>query len=715
MSVSECTSDSKRGKYLKETCLWGIGIWLTVFFVTSMVLLNKYSEVNLDMEQLLSVAEFQNYTISEDGVLTSETNNPIIIIPAEKGNNVKAISVNIREMSGNAVSRYGQIFFAGPSVWQEKGVLFKQGVNDMIISAPLYEEELDYIRLDLCETAGICIEVDGITINSKKALVKHSFMGALIAAAIFGGLVYGKKYFIRTIKRFFSVYSIPIILIHYLINVYSFTMIYNISKINKYKYYLYCFFTFINIFILWNLIFYIKKNYTLFGKTYKVALKKMLYLGIINFGFLLLMWPGIWRWDDIGVLTLSVKQFEIDYWQSLLTNLLYFFSLSLLPFPSGIIIIQIFIISLIIGYISAKFLQRFGKKAYIFELFMLLPAMITNNLYPMRAVLYGYVMLLLFIEVIMTPILNYKKAIMIGILSSIIATWRSEGIIFLLFVPLWYILTNSKNKKVVFVLVMILLCGFKTLSSLQPPTNSGYIVTAILEPLDSFVKNDFKSDDKKKDLEIIDNVLSVDMMQQAASSADVFWNGGLRNTDKESVNELIKVYVKIIVFNFPDFVKERLYHYALCNGIGNGMLTLGDTTEIFNYSENHDTYIDNIKYLFNTTYPLVNLGFQEERGNIIKLLECRTFSSYKKTTFLSAIFYNSIPISILIMYIFIVSILKKHKKYFYWCGVYLISLGSVIATAPETLFMYYFPVYVTGIGVSFLYFVENAKCKQKNR
>lgn len=67
------------------------------------------------------------------------------------------------------------------------------------------------------------------------------------------------------------------------------------------------------------------------------------------------------------------------------------------------------------------------------------------------------------------------------------------------------------------------------------------------------------------------------------------------------------------------------------------------------------------------------------------------------------------------MYIFIVSILKKYKKYFYWCGVYFISLGSIIATAPETLFMYYFPVYVTGIGVSFLYFAENLNYKQENR
>lgn len=633
MLVSGRNGDLSKGKRLKESCLWGIGILLSVFLMMSTVLLSRYPEVNMDMEKLLSAAEFQNYTISEDGILTSETNDPIIIIPTETGRNVKAVSVNIREMSGSSDSSYGQIFFAGPSVWQEKGILFKRGVNDMIVSAPLSEEALDYIRVDLCETPGIRFKVGGITLNSKGALIKHSFMGALIVAVVLGGVIYGKKYLFTKFKHFSTVYSIPIILIHYLTNVYFFTMIFNVNKINIYKYYFYCIFAFINIFILWNLIIYIKKNYTLLGEMFKVVLKKTLYFGIINFSFLLLMWPGIWRWDDIGILTLSVKQFEIDFWQSLLTNLLYFFSLSILPFPAGIIIIQILLISIIVGYISARFLQKFGKKVYVFELLMMLPALITNNLYPMRAVLYGYVMLLLFIEVIMTPILNFKKAFFIGLLSSVISTWRSEGIIFILFVPLWYILNNRKNKKAVLVLTVILLCGFKTLSSLQPPTNSGYIVTAILEPLESFVKNDFKSDDKEKDLEIINNVLSVKMMKEATSSADVFWNGGLRNTDKESVNELIKVYVKIILFNFPDFVKERLCHYTLCNGIGNGMMTLGDTTALFDYSEKREMYSDNIKYLFNNTYPLVNLGFQEERATIIKLLECRTYTSYKNQHF----------------------------------------------------------------------------------
>ena len=152
MLVSGRNGDLSKGKRLKESCLWGIGILLSVFLMMSTVLLSRYPEVNMDMEKLLSAAEFQNYTISEDGILTSETNDPIIIIPTETGRNVKAVSVNIREMSGSSDSSYGQIFFAGPSVWQEKGILFKRGVNDMIVSAPLSEEALDYIRVDLSET-----------------------------------------------------------------------------------------------------------------------------------------------------------------------------------------------------------------------------------------------------------------------------------------------------------------------------------------------------------------------------------------------------------------------------------------------------------------------------------------------------------------------------------------------------------------------------------
>ncbi len=190
MLVSGRNGDLSKGKRLKESCLWGIGILLSVFLMMSTVLLSRYPEVNMDMEKLLSAAEFQNYTISEDGILTSETNDPIIIIPTETGRNVKAVSVNIREMSGSSDSSYGQIFFAGPSVWQEKGILFKRGVNDMIVSAPLSEEALDYIRVDLCETPGIRFKVGGITLNSKGALIKHSFMGALIVAVVLALLIF---------------------------------------------------------------------------------------------------------------------------------------------------------------------------------------------------------------------------------------------------------------------------------------------------------------------------------------------------------------------------------------------------------------------------------------------------------------------------------------------------------------------------------------------
>ncbi len=61
-------------------------------------------------------------------------------------------------------------------------------------------------------------------------------------------------------------------------------------------------------------------------------------------------WPGFWEWDEFYILEANVT-LRMHIWQSLMSNVIYILSLMLLPFPAGIVLIQIVMVSAIVGYV----------------------------------------------------------------------------------------------------------------------------------------------------------------------------------------------------------------------------------------------------------------------------------------------------------------------------------------------------------------------------
>ena len=87
--------------------------------------------------------------------------------------------------------------------------------------------------------------------------------------------------------------------------------------------------------------------------------------------------------DEFGILNSAVKLLPV-FWQNYLTSLFYVFSLMLVPVPSGVIIVQCALISLMAGYIIRFFVNCFGKSGlFAFLPFLLFPVL-DSNLYPMR-------------------------------------------------------------------------------------------------------------------------------------------------------------------------------------------------------------------------------------------------------------------------------------------------------------------------------------------
>lgn len=507
--------------------------------------------------------------------------------------------------------------------------------------------------------------------------------------------------------------SLPISVIHICINTYMDSMIFEISG-HENKYFVFKMISCAVIFLLWNELFYVIKSW----KEISYEMKRWIYFSVvyfaINFLLLLIIWPGIWRWDDLGVLTLFVRNFDICYWQSLLHSIMYLISLAVFPFAAGIVIVQVFIISAIVGYISKRIYMIWENRAYFFIAIFALPAILTNNLYPMRSTLYAYTTLLLLSKIILDcnqcKNLTISDAVIIGILTGVVATWRTEGIIFLFAVPVYYIIFFRKQikKSVILILCFITLisAGGLTILQNQGTEDNRYLITAFQVPLGELIKGDFNTNSREQDLNTIDKVLSVNMLMEN-NGTYVFWNGGLKQTDKESIIDAVKVYVKLVLMNLPKFLYERINFFAAANGMTDGITTLGDTTLLFQYDEASAEYSNIIKSIFCKEYPFVRLGSEKLRADTIKILECRTMNAYNEYNFLNIIFYNVLPVVLSVFIILFNEIRKKKYINLYWIAVYFINVGIVIATVPETLFMYYFPHYVVGIG--FLFFMVKNK------
>jgi hypothetical protein len=66
---------------------------------------------------------------------------------------------------------------------------------------------------------------------------------------------------------------------------------------------------------------------------------------------LLLIYPGHWVWDEFNILEV-VKTYTPYAWQNYFTNIYYTFCLFIFPSALSIILTQLFIIALFVGYVA---------------------------------------------------------------------------------------------------------------------------------------------------------------------------------------------------------------------------------------------------------------------------------------------------------------------------------------------------------------------------
>lgn len=448
--------------------------------------------------------------------------------------------------------------------------------------------------------------------------------------------------------------------------------------------------------------------------------KFIIFYFLIMLIFFILVYPGIWRWDDIINLG-SLTNGNLYYWQHYLSGIYFYLCMCLIPIPSGIIFIQILIISVIVGHIIGNEYKKIGKKALILYLIFLMPAVIDSNFYPIRANICAYIELYIFYELLNLSSTDCKniKIIFLTIITAVLSVWRPENFVYIIIIPILLMLVQKISiKKVAFIfsigfILMMILMNIQTqgLKNVIQISSSGnkiterelYTLSGFVTPLGELVKQAIDKNEFQDDLKEIDKMISVKCMYENGGLG-AFWNGGVKSLTPNQLDRLKKITVKMAFSYLPELILDRYNFFLSANGyVKDAQMLVYGSAHIYNVDD-----IDmpkDIKYTYEEFQKryILNKPFNANiRRWVISTLEMKKitdFNSGNKT--LSMIFYNCTYSVITTCIIWLIALIKKKWKLVLLITTLAAKFCIIVATAPMSAYMYYFSTHLICSFITF--------------
>lgn len=248
---------------------------------------------------------------------------------------------------------------------------------------------------------------------------------------------------------------------------------------------------FIILILFWQFIGYLVNNYSKLPHIRSFVIFSSVYFFIMML-FQLLLWPFIMGDQMYYLYFVDAFNFSTTgCLQGVVVRYFRIYSLMAIPNISGIIIMQLLIISFIVGYVMLlmKSYFKLGKAVYLFYIPFLMPIIIQHNLHMEKDILFAYFCLLLFARLILVKITSDRKTmginlLVIAVISSLVIAMRAEGILFFAITPAILYLLNCKIIKLRGLIVFLI---FSVLTSfISVPS---YVSTVILDRQGRAYKN----------------------------------------------------------------------------------------------------------------------------------------------------------------------------------------------------------------------------------
>lgn len=434
---------------------------------------------------------------------------------------------------------------------------------------------------------------------------------------------------------------------------------------------------------------------------------------VINAIFLLLIWPGNWINDELGVLY-NAKGFMYYSWQNYLTVIFFSICLMCIPTAISIVIIQVIFISFAFAYFINYIYKRINTKlVYFLYLILLLPPVIYNNLYPLRITMYTYIELIfltwMFKKYKDKEELDIKTTLISSMAIFVLSFWRSEGIYYLALPIIMFFLFKKYSKHIflkIIVIEFLALVLFGTFSYIDKMYDEEayvkYKMTAIINPLSIMLQGELKGD-VEADIEKIDEAIDVNLLKQNPS----YWNiiialdeslGLYRENIVENYDGVMKSYLKIVINNFPEFIKERVEVYKITNGKYDDLYRY--------YSLNDKSDFKTLRTEIVTNDLLGKPISNNLRDKFIAFLRGEKINNVK-------LFWNVTPIAIGCIILVVVFIYKRRFIESLIIINLLVKSVLVFLTTPATFFMYYYPLFLEGLVIIIAYMIYVFKYRIK--
>lgn len=437
-------------------------------------------------------------------------------------------------------------------------------------------------------------------------------------------------------------------------------------------------------------------------QVFRRFIKYSLVYALLLFVVWILVYPGAYTGFDEPYLTEAARTLNASStWHHILTVIWYAVAFGIFPSLSSVTLLQLLLVSLIVGYIMSQVHNLVGAKRslLIFSIF-LLPSVFLISLLPHRLSIYGFLELLLFFTLFKTYIQQEKfsimNAIVLGVLTALVAVFRSEAMIFIVLIPsvvgILFVRHRMMSRRVFGVYTGVAVSFFCTMFAFQnvdSPDRVSYQATALIEPVSSVVVGgDYVYSDYEKSREVIDKVLDYDRLVAGENASVVYWSRPGNDISSKELSDFGALATELVAQNPKKFVKGSLKNYTKANSMWPELPVVLQPN------------LNNPQAKGLIVSEPWSTGI---RNQIINILRAVSFDRTHYTPLVRVI-YNSFPITVLLMAMMVYMLIKR--EILVLLPIVLLAKNVIVLfTAPlPWFFYYYFPLFLTGLVLLAVYF-----------
>ncbi len=497
------------------------------------------------------------------------------------------------------------------------------------------------------------------------------------------------KYFIRM----FSIKYFAVSVFHFILTFYTDGLIFVYQNLDAPVFIRIKIIFLIILIFLWQFIGFIIRNYSKSENIRGFIKFSGIYFAVMML-FQLALWPFIvGNQMYYGYLADAVYLTDYAVFQGVFIKYFRIYSLMLVPNIAGITIVQIFVISSIIGYVMQQIKKYFnlGKSVYFFYIPFLFPLMLQYNLNIEKDIIYSYFVLFLIANLLFLKFETNSQRLNLNIFfialsSALVAAVRPGGIIFFIATPallylLYYKSFNFGKILMYFILSILLSVIFvpNVVSTVLLNKNgASYGNVYILNDTFKVLLNEAVDDQNENILEEFESDTNFKIKRILSKKTELN-DGFFTNLPKRDKNKFQIISQKLIAEYFDEYVKHKFKKLYYGQVIINLNSNPHNIAEYDNYAHKSYEKIKNrIVQISPAVYSRVIDFFKAYNENM-------SINHYILKSF---IFIYSV--------IFVISILLGVRKIFIIACYMIFHIVYITLIVPYPGFRFYFPCYITG-------------------